>query len=211
MRKANEPQSGFAPADASHDHLIERRISSQQVFAGGFLQVFRDEAELPDGLRVNREYIRHPGAAVVVPVLDDGRLVMERQFRYPLQKVLLEFPAGKIESGEPIGACVQRELLEETGYTAREWALAGRLHNAAAYSDEFIELWFARGLTSGTQRLDVGELLEVCLMEPDAVMRLAAKGELTDAKTMIGLLWLEHWKQGRWEPRWMSAEQAARS
>lgn len=184
--------------------LREEPVSSEQVLRGSFLQVFRDQARLANGSVVQREYIRHPGAVMVVPLLTANRFVMERQYRYPLQRVLLEFPAGKIDKGEAPFLTGQRELLEETGYQAGEWALAGRLHNAAAYSDEFIEIWFARALRPGPSRLDVDELLEVCEVDLDTLRGLAARGELTDAKTQIGLLWLEQWAAGRWQPRWQT-------
>ena len=187
------------------DRLRESPVSSEQVLKGSFLQVFRDQARLSNGSVVQREYIRHPGAVMVVPLLSDTRFVMERQYRYPLQSVLLEFPAGKIDPGEPPFLTGQRELFEETGYRAHQWALAGRLHNAAAYSDEFIEIWFARELQPGAAQLDADELLDVCEVELDSLRAHAAAGELTDAKTQIGLLWLEHWAAGRWVPRWQSA------
>ncbi len=184
------------------ERLAEVPVSSEQVLQGSFLQVHRDQVRLSTGSVVQREYIRHPGAVMVVPLLDGERFVMERQFRYPLRRVLLEFPAGKIDRGEAPFLTGLRELFEETGYRAAEWALAGRLHNAAAYSDEFIEIWFARGLQAGAARLDADELLDVCEMDLQALRLMAASGDLTDAKTQIGLLWLEHWAAGRWQPQW---------
>ncbi len=186
--------------------LHEEPVASDQVLRGSFLQVFRDRARLSTGALVEREYIRHPGAVMVVPLLGPDRFVMERQYRYPLQQVLLEFPAGKREAGEPPLFTGMRELFEETGYRAQEWALAGRLHNAAAYSDEFIEIWFARGLLAGEARLDADELLDLCEVDLQALQGQAARGELSDAKTQIGLLWLEHWAAGRWQPRWQSVQ-----
>lgn len=188
-------------------HLREEPVSSEQVMKGSFLQVFRDQARLSTGALVEREYIRHPGAVMVVPLLDGDRLLMERQYRYPLGQVLLEFPAGKIDRGEPTLLTGMRELFEETGYRAGQWALAGRLHNAAAYSDEFIEIWFARHLQAGRAQLDADELLDVCEWDLPRLRAMAARGELTDAKTQIGLLWLEHWVAGRWEPQWRTPEQ----
>lgn len=187
------------------ERLREVPVASAQVLRGSFLQVFRDQARLSNGSVVQREYIRHPGAVMVVPMLSATRFVMERQYRYPLQQVLLEFPAGKIDAGEPPFLTGQRELFEETGYRAVQWALAGRLHNAAAYSDEFIEIWFARELHAGAAQLDADELLDVCEVDLDELRTQAAAGSLTDAKTQIGLLWLEHWAAGRWAPRWQSA------
>jgi ADP-ribose pyrophosphatase len=143
------------------DHLIERPLESQQVYQGHFLDVRRDRVALPDGGTAHREYIRHPGAVMVVPLLADGSLLLERQYRYPMGRVMLEFPAGKLDAGEDPRVCGQRELLEETGYSAAEWAYAGVLHNAIAYSDEGIHIFFARGLTRGEQKLDEGEFLEL--------------------------------------------------
>jgi ADP-ribose pyrophosphatase len=142
---------------------------------------------------------------MVVPLLDDGRLVMERQYRYPMARVMLEFPAGKLDAGEHPLDCGRRELLEETGYSAREWAYAGVLHNAIAYSDEGIHVYFARGLTRGTQQLDEGEFLELVTHSVDELDAMALRGEMTDAKTLIGLLWLQRWRQGAWPLHW-SAE-----
>ena len=115
---------------------------------------------------------------------------------------MIEFPAGKIDPGEAPLACAIRELAEETGYRATEWARAGILHNAIAYSNEGIEVWFARGLVEGQKRLDEGEFLEVGASSVDALLQKSASGELTDAKTLIGLLWLQNWQSGRWELPW---------
>jgi ADP-ribose pyrophosphatase len=187
------------PASAGDDaHLREETVARETVFQGRLLEVRRDRIRLPDGREATREYIVHPGAVMIVPILDDGGLVMERQWRYPLARVMLEFPAGKLEPGEPTLACAQRELLEETGYQAREWALAGVLHNAVAYSNEHIEIWFARGLTEGERRLDDGEFLDLQICSADELDGLCAAGAVTDAKTLIGLQWLQNWRAGRW-------------
>jgi ADP-ribose pyrophosphatase len=120
-----------------------------------------------------------------------------------MNRVMLEFPAGKIDAGEAPFACAVRELAEETGYRATEWARAGILHNAIAYSNEGIEVWFARGLSLGDRHLDVGEFLDVTAMTEDALNHLAQRGELTDAKTLVGLLWLQNWRAGRWPLTWV--------
>lgn len=190
------------------EHLREELVRSQQVYRGHFLDVRRDEVRLPDGKLAAREYIVHPGAVMVVPLLDDGRLVVERQFRYPMGQVMLEFPAGKLDAGEPPLHCAMRELLEETGYRGREWARAGILHNAIAYSNEGIEVWFARGLELGERKLDAGEFLDVTTASLPELEELVQRGELTDAKTLIGLLWLQNWQSGRWQLAWQMAPES---
>lgn len=192
-----------APADDAP--LREETLVSDQVYLGAFLDVRRDQVRLPDGGTAQREYIVHPGAVMVVPLLADGRLVIERQWRYPLARAMIEFPAGKIDAGEPPLLCGVRELAEETGYRAAEWARAGILHNAIAYSNEGIEIWFARGLTLGERRLDAGEFLEVGSASLDELDDMARRGELTDGKTLIGMLWLQNWRAGRWPLEWHPA------
>ncbi|MFM7847089.1 MAG: NUDIX domain-containing protein [Rubrivivax sp.] len=184
--------------------LLETPQQECTLLQGGFLTVRRDTVGLPDGTSATREFVVHPGAVAVVPLLDDGRVVMVRQFRYPLGQVLLEFPAGKIDPGEPVWDCARRELREETGYTARQWARACRIHNAAAYSTEGIEIWFARGLSAGVQALDAGEFLEVVTRSEDELDRLARAGDLTDVKTLVGLQWLRQWRRGEWALSWTS-------
>jgi ADP-ribose pyrophosphatase len=190
---------------ADDAHLRELTVSSEQVWQGRFLDVRRDTVALPNGAHTTREYILHNGAVMVVPILDDGRLVMERQFRYPLRRVMLEFPAGKIDDGESPFVCGVRELEEETGYRAREWARAGLLHNAMAYSDEGIEIWFARGLTRGAAKLDDEEFLEIVTHSEAEIEALCANGGITDAKSLIGLLWLQKYRAGLWPLVWQPA------
>lgn len=185
--------------------LIETCISSEIILTGNFLNARRDVVRLPDGTQATREYIIHPGAVMVIAQLDDGRLVMERQYRYPVQRVMIEFPAGKLDAGEPSLACAQRELLEETGYTAREWARAGVLHTVIAYSTEFIDVWFAKGLTLGERKLDVGEFLDVFTATPAELLAWSFQGQLTDAKTLTGLLWLQNVMAGQWSLDWQDA------
>jgi ADP-ribose pyrophosphatase len=186
-------------------HLREDKIDSEQVFRGRLLDVRRDHVRLPNGETATREYIVHPGAVMVVPMLDDGRLVIERQYRYPLAQVMIEFPAGKIDPGESTLNCAVRELAEETGYRAAEWARAGLLNNAIAYSNEGIEIWFARRMSVGTQGLDDGEFLDVDTATLDELLSMAQRGEITDAKTLIGLLWLQNWQNGLWNLSWQPA------
>jgi ADP-ribose pyrophosphatase len=191
--------------EACDAHLRESTLSSAQAWRGGFLDVRCDQARLPDGTSAAREYIVHPGAVMIVPLLDADRLIVERQWRYPLARAMIEFPAGKLEPGEPVLDCAVRELIEETGYRASEWARAGLLHNAIGYSNEGIEVWFARGLEPGERRLDEGEFLDVCSAGIDELQALARQGVLTDAKTLIGLAWLQQWRAGVWPVAWQAA------
>ena len=189
------------PEDA---HLTETRVASQELLRGHFLHAMRDTVRLPDGKQAFREYVIHPGAVMVVAELPDGRLVLERQFRYPVQSVMVEFPAGKLDSGEDSLACAKRELLEETGYTARQWARAGVLHPVISYSTEFIDIWFARELTAGQRQLDAGEFLDVFSAGTDELLQWCRDGRITDAKTLTGVLWLQNLRSGAWNLDWAS-------
>ena len=186
--------------------LIEQPLDSQQAFRGAFLDVRRDRVRLPDGRDAQREYIVHPGAAMVVPLLPDGRFLMERQYRHPMGRVMLEFPAGKLDPGEPPEACARRELREETGYQAAAWAHAGAMHNAIAYSTEVIHVFFARDLVQGVRRLDEGEFLDLVAIEPAALDAACARGEVTDAKTLVGLLWWHRWRASAWPLTWTTVD-----
>jgi len=183
----------------------EHRTGGTTLFEGNFLHAYRDNVRLPDGSSATREYVAHPGAVVVVPMLDDGRLVMERQFRYPVGLHMIEFPAGKLDQGEDPLLCGRRELLEETGYSAREWARAGIMHLAIAYSTEVLHIYFARGLTLGARKLDDGEFLDVFAATPQQLMDWARSGELTDAKTLTCLTWLQNVLSGAWVLDWQPA------
>ena len=197
--------SGENDASTGDSHLIETQVSSEEVLKGHFLQVRRDTVRLPDGHHATREYVIHPGAVMVVAQLEDGRVVLERQYRYPVKSVMLEFPAGKLDPGEASLACAQRELLEETGYTARQWARAGVLHPVISYSTEFIDIWFARGLTPGPRQLDAGEFLDVFTATPAELLSWCGSGEVTDAKTLTGVLWLQNVMSGAWALDWQAA------
>ena len=183
-------------------HLVESKLYSEQLLKGHFLDVRRDIVRLPDGSETSREYVIHPGAVMIVAQLGDGQLVLERQFRYPVQAVMIEFPAGKLDAGESSLACARRELLEETGYTAREWARAGVLHPVISYSTEFIDIWFARGLTLNERKLDAGEFLDVFTASQATLLDMSRSGQLTDAKTLTGILWLQNVMSGAWALNW---------
>lgn len=187
------------------ESLLERRVSSREVYRGGFLRVHQDTVRLPDGAHAQREYVVHPGAVVIIPLLgEEGnwRVVLERQYRYPVQQVIVEFPAGKLDAGEQALSCARRELREETGFSATKWARAGQLHPLVAYSDEAIDIWFARGLTAGARHLDEGEFLDVFDAPVEQLMAWCRDGTITDAKTIIGAFWLQQWLSGQWQPDW---------
>jgi len=187
-------------------HLIETRLSSEEIFQGHFLHAFRDRVSLPDGSSAVREYVRHPGAAMVIALLEDAHrgtlVVMERQYRHPVAQVMIEFPAGKLDKNEDGLCCAQRELREETGYQAKEWARAGVLHPVISYSTEYIEVWFARGLTAGPPTLDQGEFLEVFTATPSEVLDWCFEGKITDSKTLTAALWLQNVLSGKWPLEW---------
>ncbi len=175
-------------------HLVETGLASDVVFSGKLLEVRRDRIRLPDGTEATREFVVHPGAVLVVPVQDDGRLVLERQFRYPVRRVMLEFPAGKIDAGETPLATAKRELVEEAGYTAQKWKKLGTIHPEIGYSTEFIDLYEATGLAHVGQKLDEGEFLDVVALTEDELLATYDCGGLTDGKTIAALF---AWRRSR--------------
>lgn len=190
---------------ANDPHLRETTLDRAELLKGHFLHVVRDTVALPDGGRATREFVLHPGAVMVIALLDDGQLVLERQYRHPMQGVMIEFPAGKLDAGESSLVCARRELQEETGYTAQEWAFAGRLAPTIAYSNELIDIWFARRLVLGQRRLDQGEFLDVFTATPDQLLAWCRRGEVVDGKTLVGALWLQQVLQGHWTLDWSPA------
>lgn len=182
------------------DQLKEVCVTREQVYDGHFLKVQRDQVRLPDGKLTHREYIKHPGAVVILPLFADGSVLLERQFRYPLNRVFIEFPAGKIDPGEDTLVCAQRELLEETGYTASSWQFVCTIHNAIGYADEHLEIYLAQDLKSGQAQLDDGEFLEVYRAPLSELLDDIRLGQVTDVKTIIGALWLEKILAGQWQP-----------
>ena len=182
------------------DNLTETRIDGELVYDGHFLKVQRDTIELPDGKRTAREYVLHPGAVVILPVLEDGTVLMERQYRYPLHQVFIEFPAGKIDPDEDPLVAARRELEEETGYTGTDWQFVTTIHNAIAYSDEHLELFLARGLVAGERQLDEGEFLETFTATVPQLLDWVKDGTITDVKTVIGIFWLDKITSGAWQP-----------
>jgi ADP-ribose pyrophosphatase len=190
-----------APQDK---HLREETIESVQMYKGHFLELRRDRVRLPNGKEAAREYVVHPGAVMIVATLPDGRLVMERQYRYPVSQTMIEFPAGKLDAGEGGLACAQRELWEETGYRARRWAKAGIMHPVIGYATEIIEIWFADELTAGERSLDDGEFLDVFAASLDELEAWMRDGQLTDTKTIVGMMWLQKSRAGQWPLQWQT-------
>lgn len=181
------------------DHLIESRISSEQIWQGKLLDVRRDRVRLPDGSEGIREYVTHPGAVVIIPVLPNGKLIFERQYRYPVGRVMLELPAGKIDPNEAPLLTAKRELQEETGHAAEQWRHLGTMHPTIGYANERIEIFLAEGLRSlGQNNLDEGEFLELLELSMDEAMEAVRKGVLTDGKTLSALLWAEKVLSGAW-------------
>ena len=170
--------------------LTEHRLASELVFDGQLLKVYRDRVRLPDGTEGVREYIHHPGAVAIVPLFDDGAVLLERQFRYPQGRAFIEVPAGKLEPNEPHLETARRELLEETGYSAQEWRRVGVIHQGIAHSDEAIEIYLARRLQKGAAKLDAGEFLETLVVPFDEALAMIRDGRITDAKSVCALLWV---------------------
>lgn len=173
------------------DPLQEAQLSSEVVFEGRLLKVYRDQVRLPDGKDGVREYIKHPGAVVVIPVLADGRLVFERQFRYPVGQAFLELPAGKLDPDEDILDCARRELQEETGYVTEQWRYLGVMHPCIGYSNERIEIFLATGLEHVGHAWDDGEFLEILTLSLEEAREAVFDGRITDAKTITALFWAE--------------------
>ena len=175
----------------SSERLNEATLSSESVFKGRLLDVRRDKVRLPNGAEVTREYVVHPGAAMVVPLLADGQVLLVRQYRYPLHRAFIEFPAGKIDPGEAPRQTAERELIEETGYRAGNFTELTTIHNAIGYSDERIVLYLAEDLTVGEQELDEHEFVELFTAPLSHLMAWIAAGEVTDVKTIIGAFFVQ--------------------
>lgn len=182
----------------SKKDLTEHTVSSKSVFKGNFLDVRQDVARLPDGSHGPREFVKHPGAAAMVPLFDDGRVLIERQYRYPARQVFTEIPAGKLDPGESFFETARRELVEETGYEAGEWALLTRIHPAIGFSDEIIDIFLCRKLVKARQQLDAGEFLELEIVTVGWLVDELRAGRLTDVKTQIATHWLEKMVSGQW-------------
>jgi len=194
-------------------HLREEKSSGESILEGNFLNIFRDTVRLPDGNSAIREYVVHPGAVMIIPLIEyqpqKYKIILERQFRYPVGRVMIEFPAGKLDLDESPFHCAQRELLEETGYVASEWAFATTLHPVISYSTEVIHIWFARGLVQGERKLDTGEFLDVFSPTSIDLIDWCRSGKVTDGKTLTGVLWLQNVLNGSWKLDWQDVKVAS--
>ncbi len=186
-------QNGFSDAG-----LTETRIDGQTVYSGSFFCIEKDQVRLPDGTSAFREFMRHPGATAVIPLFEDGTVLVERQFRYPVNRIFIELPAGKIDKGEESLEAAQRELAEETGYVADEWFFVTTIHNAIAYSDEHINLYLAKTLRKGNAHPDAEEFIQSFRMPATELVDWVRQGKISDVKTMVGIFWLEKIITGQW-------------
>lgn len=182
-------------------HLKEECVDSRDIYSGIFLEMKRDTVRLPDGEQAVREYLTHPGAVAILAVLEDGRVLLERQYRYPVARVCMEIPAGKLELGEDPLLCAQRELAEETGYTAKRWSYIRRIHPVISYSTEFIDIYLAEGLTKGQRHLDEEEFLDVFAAPLEDLLGWVEQGTITDVKTTISAYWLDRYRRGLISPQ----------
>lgn len=175
--------------------MKETKLSETHIYKGTLLDVWRDEVRLPDDRTSIREYIKHPGAVVILPVLPDNKIVFIRQFRYSVGKEFIELPAGKLDPGENRKDSARRELKEETGYRAEKWTELTEIHPCIGYSDESIWLFLAEDLTASQQQMDHDEFIEIIPTTLDDAVEMVKSGEITDAKTIVGILWANSYLQ----------------
>jgi ADP-ribose pyrophosphatase len=191
-------KSWGAMTETELDDFTETPLTSRTVYEGVLLRVLADKVRLPDGRTADREYIRHPGAAMILAFIDSETLILQRQFRYPLQRHFIELPAGKIEKGEDALATARRELREECGYEAGTWRRLATLHPCIGYADERIELYLARDLVHVGSRLDPGEFLQCLPIKIADALQWVRDGRITEAKAITGLMWADRISRGEW-------------
>lgn len=172
---------------SKEDMLHEDFVSSTTVFEGKFLKIDVDKVVLPNGREATRELVHHPGAVAVLPVMEDGTIVFVKQYRYPLDTVLYEIPAGKLEPNEDPLICALRELSEETGYSAAKLVKLTTIATTPGFTDEIIHIFLAEGLTKHEQHTDEDEFIEVALISQEEARRMVLEGAVFDAKTLSAL------------------------
>ena len=168
--------------------LFEKKLSSRQIFDGVVVKLYVDDVELPNGKKSVREVVRHPGAVCVVPVTDEGEVIMVRQFRYAFNQVLLEVPAGKLEPNEDPLDAARRELEEESGVVADRVDFMGELYTTVAFTDEKIYTYIATGLTFKDSHPDEDEFVEVVKIPLSTLVKMVMDGEIKDSKTQVAIL-----------------------
>lgn len=181
----------FADLPVGDTHLAEKTLTSKQVYEGYFLKLIQDQVQLPNGNTAGREYLIHPGAVAIVPVLPDGRILLERQYRYPLHQAFIEIPAGKLDFGEDPLECAKRELEEETGCIANRWEFLGKIHPIISHSTEFIDIYLAKDLQMHKAKLDEGEFLDIFGASLAEIHNWIKEGKITDVKTIISFYWMQ--------------------
>lgn len=177
------------------DQLVERKLTSQKVFSGRLLHVYFDEVQLPDGSTSTREWIKHPGASAVVPIFENGDVMMVKQFRYPMSQIFYEVPAGKIDPDETADSTAERELQEEAGLSCKSFSYLGHYYPGIGYSDEIIHLYTAWDITSFEQQVDEDEFVIKKRIPFETAVQMVHKGEISDGKTMVALLRAWYWWQ----------------
>jgi ADP-ribose pyrophosphatase len=182
------------------ENLTEETISRSDIYAGRVFTIHVDEVKLPDGTPATREVVEHNGGVAVLALDDSDHVLMVRQYRYGADRVMLELPAGKLEKGEDPAACGLRELREETGMSAGEYSLLAKMYPTPAYCSECISIYLAEDLTPGEQHLDEGEFLSVERIPLSRAVEMCLSGEITDAKTLTGLLKYAYLRQGFAKP-----------
>jgi len=180
----------YAELPQGDGHLRESTLSSKQAYVGYYLKLMQDQVQLPDGLTAGREYLIHPGAVAIVPILPDGRVLLERQYRYPLHQAFIEIPAGKLDPSEPPLVCAQRELEEETGCIAGQWTWLGKIHPIISHSTEVIDIYLAQDLKITQAKLDEGEFLDLFVATLPEIHQWIKEGKITDVKTIISAYWI---------------------
>lgn len=170
------------------EHLIEHKLTAVTVYEGTMINLRRDTVTLPNGKQATREVVEHPGAVAIVPITEEGKVILVRQYRHAIGRLLLEIPAGKLDKGEHPDDCARRELEEETGYVATEWQRLASVYTTPGFTNEIIHIYLAKGLTATTQHPDEDEFLDIELYSKEQIGQMLVDGELGDAKTSLGLL-----------------------